>query len=124
MRNLPDQNKKTSPTKKNNLTTKRLHPCTHQMHNTPLPIPSKVVLPDFTKFRQCRIFGAEPPTKKPAPPRLTTKTLPTKRIKITHTTSHPVQQQQTALYLTNIITSNCRGIFSSWETLYDHIRTN
>jgi len=105
-------------------TTKKTPRDTTQPPKTNLPIPTRPAIPDSNKMRQSRIFGAEPPTKKPTPPRLTTKTLPTKRIKITHTTSYPVQQQQTALYLTNIITSNCRGIFSSWETLYDHIRTN
>jgi exonuclease III len=39
------------------------------------------------------------------------------------TSDHPVQQQEHILNDTNITTINCRGIGSSWEVIYDHIRS-
>ena len=119
-----------APTSRNKSPTTKSHSPTQpqtdntQSHATTLPTPSRPVIPDGRRMRQSRIFGAGSPTKKPTLPRPTKPLPPTKRTKTDHTTLHPVFQQQTILHTTNTTTVNCRGIGSSWEMIYDHIRTN
>jgi hypothetical protein len=85
---------------------------------------NKTNIPDSNKLKQRRIFGAGPPAKKPTPPRTIKPTTKPKRKKTEHNTTHPTHQHQSRSQTTNITTINCRGIGSSWEIIYDHIRTN
>jgi len=91
-----------------------------------LPTPSRPTIPEYNKLRQTRIPGAPPPSKKQQSISTTKPTSPVKRSKPKYseqTSDHPVQQQEHILNDTNITTINCRGIGSSWEVIYDHIRS-